>query len=490
MTTDPHPSTAELAYRDAVDVLTALGDGALTSEQLVTALLERIDAIDAMDSDVALRSIIAVAPDALTLAQTRDAQRARGELVGPLHGLPIVIKDNIEAVGLPCTAGSLALLDSPVAADAPVVEQLRAAGAIVLAATNLSEWANIRSGASTSGWSAVGGLTGNPWALDRSPGGSSAGSGAALAAGLAPLAIGTETDGSIVCPAAVNGVVGLKPTVGRISSRGIVPISHSQDTAGPMARTVRDVALLWSALSGDTPDDRPDVTIGVVQQWRIGYSHTDAVFDAAVAQLRVSEAFAAVVDVEVPDMGPSEHADELRVMLTELHDDLGAYLQQRQPTSGVRSLADVVAFNRDHAATELSLFGQELFELALQWGGIDDEAREARTRNVQWARTVCLDPAFATVDLLIAPTYAPAWKSDFVLGHPQMGGAVTSPAAVAGYPLLSLPMGLVAGLPVGLTIVGPAHSEALILGAAARIEAVLGLAGPGWRPSWRAPGRG
>ena len=491
MIADPHPATRDLAYRDAALLLEQLDAGTITSVDIVQSLLQRITAIDGAETDVALRSIIAVAPDALDIAAERDEQRSRGELLGPLHGLPIVIKDNVEAVGLPCTAGSLALCDSPVNADAPVVQQLRAAGAIVTASTNLSEWANIRSGASTSGWSAVGGLTGNPWALDRSPGGSSAGSGAALAAGLAPLAIGTETDGSIVCPASVNGVVGMKPTVGRIPGDGIVPISHSQDTAGPMARSVRDVALLWQALSGEQPQAPVDVTIGVVGQWRTGYEHTDRVFDDAVQQLRSSEAFAAVVDLEVPEMGDSEHADELRVLLTELHDDLGAYLARRQPTSGVRSLADVVAFNRAHAEDELAVFGQELFELALTWGGVDDEARAARARNVEWARTTCLDPAFAQVDLLIAPTYAPAWKSDFALGHPRLGGSVTSPAAVAGYPLLSLPMGLVHGLPVGLTIVGPAYAEAAMLGVAAEIERVLGVASRAdWAPGWRKPSRG
>ena len=490
MNPDPHAVTAELAYVDAVELLERLQQGSLTSTQLVTALLERIAAIDAPASEIGLRSILAVAANALEIAEQRDAQRAAGELVGPLHGLPIVIKDNLEAVGLPCTAGSLALMDTPVQEDAPVVRQLRDAGAIVMAATNLSEWANIRSGASTSGWSAVGGLTGNPWSLDRSPGGSSAGSGAALAAGLAPLAIGTETDGSIVCPASVNGVVGLKPTVGRLSSHGIVPISHSQDTAGPMARSVRDVALLWQALTGETPIAPVDLTIGVVAQWRIGYPHTDAIFDAAVERLRASAVFGAVIEVDVPEMEDAEHADELRVLLSELHDDLAGYLRHRQPPSGVRTLADVVAFNRDHADRELQYFGQELFELALEWGGVDDEALAARARNVEWARTICLDPAFAQVDLLIAPTYAPAWKSDFTLGHPRMGGSVTSPAAVAGYPLLSLPMGAVQGLPVGLTIVGPAASEAVMLGAAAAIERELEVTGPGWRPAWRRPGRG
>lgn len=490
MNVDPHPATADLAYVDAVELLERLQAGSLTSVELVTALLERIAAIDAPESDIGLRSILALADDALIIAEQRDAQRATSDIVGPLHGLPIVIKDNLEAVGLPCTAGSFALANSVVAADAPVIRQLRDAGAIVIAATNLSEWANIRSGASTSGWSAVGGLTGNPWALDRSPGGSSAGSGAALAAGLAPLAIGTETDGSIVCPASVNGVVGLKPTVGRLSSRGIVPISHSQDTAGPMARSVRDVALLWQALTGELPADSRDITIGVVSQWRIGYAHTDAIFDAAVERLRASDMFGAVIDLELPEMEDAEHADELRVLLSELHDDLAAYLEHRRPASGVRTLADVVAFNRAHADEELRYFGQELFELALEWGGVDEEARAARARNVEWARTICLDPAFAQVDLLIAPTYAPAWKSDFTFGHPRMGGSVTSPAAVAGYPLLSLPMGAVQGLPVGLAIVGSAASEPVMLGAAAEIERTLGVGGPDWRPGWRRPERG
>jgi amidase len=485
--TEPHEASADVAYADVAELRRRLADGSLTSEALVRGLLDRISAIDAADSAIALRSILAVSQDAIADARRRDKERAAGIASGPLHGIPVVVKDNIEAVGLPCTAGSLALVDSPVHQDAPLVARLRDAGAIVMAATNLSEWANIRSGASTSGWSAVGGLTGNPWALDRSPGGSSAGSGAALAAGLAPLAIGTETDGSIVCPASVNGVVGLKPTVGRLSTDGIVPISHSQDTPGPMARNVRDVALLWEVLSGEPVNNSGSYSLAVIPQWRSGYGHTDALFDDVVERIRNANVFTRVGSHDVPEMGTSEHADELRVLLTELYDGLGEYLQRRNPASGVKSLRDVVAFNLQHADVELQHFGQELFDMALEWGGVDEDARAARTRNLAWSRTECLDPAFANADFLLAPTYAPAWKSDFVLGHPSVGGAVTSPAALAGYPLLTLPMGLVQGLPVGICLVGRPNSEAQLLHAAALIEAVVGSIG---RPRWAAPARG
>ena len=486
---DPHPASAHIAHRDATSLLAELDAGTCTAVDVVTDLLDRIAAIDDPASPIALRSVVAIAPDALAVAQERDRERAAGRLRGPLHGVPVLVKDNIEVRGLPAAAGSLALVDAPATSDAPIVARLRDAGAIVLGATNCSEWANIRSAHSTSGWSALGGLTANPWALDRSAGGSSSGSGAALAAGLAPLAIGTETDGSIVCPAALNGVVGLKPTVGLLPQTGIVPISHSQDTAGPMARTVADVRLLFEVLGG-APLPAVDVRalrVAAVPQWYTGQPATDRCFDAVVA--RLDGVFGSIGTRPVPAMTPELEADELTVLLTELHDDLARYLADRRPTARVRTLADVVAFNATHAAEELAHFGQDLFEQAVARGGVDDDARSAQQRVRAWARDECLDPALQEFDLLIAPTYAPAWKHDFLLGHPNAGGAVTSPAAVAGYPLLSLPMGLVAGLPVGLTIVGRPHGEATMLAAAAAIERALGLAGM-LRPRFAPPGRG
>ncbi len=249
MPSDPHPPSEPLAYLDVGTVLARFDDGSLTSLALVEVLLERIHAVDDPDGPVGLRAVAAVADDARAEAAERDAERSRGHVRGPLHGVPVMVKDNIEVTGLPGAAGSTALLGRP-ARDAPLVTRLRDAGAIVVASTNLSAWANIRSGRSTSGWSATGGLVGNPWALDRSAGGSSSGSGAALAAGLTPLAVGTETDGSIICPASVTGVVGLKPTVGTVPTAGVVPISASQDSPGPMGRTVDDVARLHAVLSG------------------------------------------------------------------------------------------------------------------------------------------------------------------------------------------------------------------------------------------------
>lgn len=490
---DPHAASESLAFANLHELESALSAGTLTSVALVQALLDRVAAIDAPGTPIELRSVLALAADALDQARLCDEERARGERRGILHGIPMLIKDNIEARGLPCTAGSRALADSPVPIDAPVVARLRGAGAIIMGSTNLSEWANMRSPMSTSGWSAVGGLVANPWALDRSAGGSSSGSGAALAAGLAPLALGTETDGSIVCPAALNGVVGMKPTVGALPVDRIVPISHSQDTPGPMARCVDDVRVLWEVLSGVSaaPVDVARLRLAEVPVWRSGLETADTQFADVLARIREAALFAAVGEVEVPAMGEAEQLDEYTVLLAELHDDLASYLVRRQPASGVRSVADVMAFNLAHAEEELARFGQEHFARAVARGGVDAASQEARTRGLRWAREECLDPALAQWDVLLAPTYVPAWKHDFVLGHPHIGGAVTSPAAVAGYPILSLPMGLVAGLPVGLAMVGRPGEESVLLAAAAAVESLLALDGAGaWRPGFCPPARG
>jgi len=490
---DPHVASEALAFANLSELQSALASGNLTSTTLVQTLLDRIAAIDAPGTSIELRSMLALAPDALEQARLCDAERSQGELRGPLHGIPLVIKDNIEACGLPCTAGSLALIDSPVPADAPVVARLRGAGAIVMGSTNLSEWANMRSSMSTSGWSAVGGLVANPWALDRSAGGSSSGSGAALAAGLAPLALGTETDGSIVCPAALNGVVGLKPTVGALPIDRIVPISHSQDTPGPMARCVDDVRALWEILCGAAvpPIDAAGLRVAAVPTWCSGIEHTDNVFAAVLDRIRGAGVFDAVGEVSVPAMGEAEGLDEYAVLLAELHDDLSTYLVRRQPVSGVRTLADLIAFNQAHASVELRIFGQEHFDRALARGGVDEESRLARERCLRWAREECLDPALTDWDVLLAPTYVPAWKHDFVLGHPRIGGGVTSPAAVAGYPMLSIPMGLVGGLPVGLAMVGRPGAESVLLVAARAVEQLLALNADGaWRPTFLPPCRG
>ena len=417
---------------------------------------------------------------------------------GPLHGVPLLVKDNIEAIGLPGSAGSLALADRPVTVDAPLVARLRSAGAVVLGSTNLSEWANFRSPRSISGWSGLGGLTGNPWALDRSAGGSSSGSGAAVAAGLAPAAVGTETNGSITCPAALNGVVGLKPTVGTVPTTGVVPISASQDVPGPLARTVRDAALVYEVLSGRsdclsacTPEAAAAVRVGIVGAWLSGHAATDSLFSSAVAALESHVAGTRSVAVPFADNGV--HADQVAVLLGELLDDMDAYLAGRSGT-GVRCLADVVAFNSAHAKDELACFGQEYLELAVAGGGRSSEAyRAARERNVVWARDAVLGPALADgVDVLVAPAYQPAWKSDLVLGDQiSGGGAVCTPAAILGWPILTVPMGLVAGLPVGLSVVGPAGSEPALLAVGQALESALGLVvDSALRPTWRRSMRG
>jgi amidase len=470
----------ELAYADVF----TLKRERVPAVGLVEGLLERIEALDAAGSPTALRSVLAVSSAALDEARAGDATPPRG----PLHGVPVLVKDNIEVRGLPSSAGATSLSTRPARADAPLVARLRDAGAIILGTTNLSEWANIRSARSTSGWSAVGGLTGNPWALDRSPGGSSSGSGAAVAAGLAPLAVGTETDGSITCPASLNGIAGIKPTVGSVPGRGIVPISASQDSAGPMARTVDEVALLLEVLS-DTPGilDRvrqgaDGVRVGVARTWRTGHPATDDLFDETAA--RLAAAGAVVGDVAAAAPGPDEEEDELTVMLGELFDGLAAYLPTRGP-GGPQNLAEVIAHEKAHASVELVHFGHDLFERAVELGGRQSAPyREARARNLAWAVETCLTPALAGLDVLVAPTYGPAWKSDLVLGgHPALASPVTMPAAIAGWPIATAPMGLVEGLPVGLGAIGRPGSEAQLLAVCRAVERPA-------RPAWRLPARG
>jgi amidase len=462
----------------ALEVAGALARGELTSSGLVAHLLARIERLNP-----GLHAIVAVHPQALEQARAADARRAGGAALGPLDGVPIIIKDNIEAVGLPGTVGSLAMASAPAQRDAGLVARLRAAGLVVLAAANLSEWANFRGMRSTSGWSAVGGLTDNPWQPGRSAGGSSSGSGAALAAGFAPLAVGTETDGSITCPAALCGVVGLKPTVGSVPTDGVAPISGSQDSPGPMARCVADAAALLDVLT-DRPgwlaaaDERPRrYVLGAPTCWRTADPATDALFDQVVARVRA--AGAAVLPVEVPSVDDAVAADEVTVLAHEMGDDLDAYLAGR-PGDGPRSTAAVVAFNAEHADAELAHFGQEYLELAAGSGGrAADEYRAARERNLAWAVDEVLVPAFAHgVDALIAPAYGPAWASRLDGGDEFTGGAVTAAPAIAGWPILTIPIGLLDGLPIGLSIVGPEHGEATVLAIGAVLEAAVGRLDP------------
>jgi amidase len=411
-----------------------------------------------------------------------------------LHGVPVLVKDNLEVAGLPSCAGSTALVGRPARTDAALVDRLRRAGAVVMGTTNLSEWANARSDHSTGGWSAVGGLTANPWALDRNAGGSSSGAGAALAAGLAPLAVGTETDGSITLPASVNGVAGLKPAVGAVPTAGLVPVSASQDSPGPMGRTVLDVALLHQTLVGGAGvvervrADVTGVTVGVARTWRTGHPATDDLFDRTVALL--SGAGVILTEVAPAVAGDQVEADELTVLLCELVDGLAAYLPTRGP--GPASLAEVVAWNEEHASEELAHFGQDLFLRALDLGGTTAPAyRPARERTLAWALATCLEPAMAGVQVLAAPPYGPAWKSDLVVGgHPVAASGVTTAAAIAGWPLATVPMGLVGGLPVGLSLVGRPGREEVLLAVARAVEDVVGLAGEtGLTPTWAPPSR-
>ena len=452
--------------------------------------LARLAQVDGPNTEIALRSVLALDPEALT----RTAAVSNAD--GLLSGVPVLVKDNIEAEGLPCTAGSLALRNVPVRGDSTVAARLRRAGAVIIGAANLSEWANIRSTRSSSGWSAVGGLVANPWALDRSAGGSSSGSGAAVAAGIVPMAVGTETDGSITCPASLNGVVGIKPTVGSIPTDGIVPVSGSQDTPGPLARTVdeaeRMLAVLMddvSLLSRTQSIDVSAVSVGVVEAWRTGHHQTDAEFDSALQLVKkLTSKLGLSKMIATPE---SVHADEFTVLVHELRTDLDAYLASRVHDGGPTTVQEVVEFNTSHAGEELCHFGQEIFEMAAQsQGRAAQEYVAARQRNVDWVKQH-LDVALQQHDVLISPAYMPAWKTDFVLGHPSAGGAVTSPAAIGGFPIVTIPMGLVAGLPVGLAFVGAKYSEALLIAVARSIEKSLALVhDSAWRPQFVPPSRG
>jgi amidase len=491
MANDPHAASAEIAYLSTGELLGRLEDGSLTSAHVVDTLLERIAVIDDPAGKIGLRAMAGLADDARSVAAESDAERGRGDVRGPLHGIPVVIKDNIEVTGLPGAAGSTSLLDRP-ATDAPLVRRLRDAGAVVLGSTNLSEWANIRSERSTSGWSATGGLVGNPWALDRSAGGSSSGSGAAVAGGLSPLAVGTETDGSIVCPASVCGVVGLKPTVGTVPSGGIVPISASQDSPGPMGRTVADVARLFAVLSGQepVPPGKRSPRFIHATSWRAGHPPTDNLIDSFVEAL--SESGHPVGRREVATPGPEVVNDEFVVLLSELVDDLGTYLAAR-PGDGVHSLGDVVAHEEAYAEVELPWFGHELFLQALATGGRAGEAYvDARRRNLEWAVATCLGPALDGADVLVAPAYGPSWKSDLVVGGHAgaVSSWVTTPAAIAGWPIMSVPVGMVHGLPVGLALIARPGEEWTLLDAATRVERVVATTDPLPRPLWRRPDRG
>lgn len=474
----PASGTSAFAFEEAgiTELQRRMADGAVTSHALTQAYLDRIASID--KAGPTLNSVIELNPDALKEADALDAERKAGKLRGPLHGIPVLLKDNIDATPMVNSAGSLALAEHRPKADAFLVAKLRQAGAVILGKTNLSEWANFRSTRSTSGWSGRGGQTRNPYVLDRNPCGSSAGSGTAIAANLATAGIGTETDGSIICPAAVAGLVGLKPTVGLVSRSGIIPISASQDTAGPMTRSVADAAALLTAIAAADPGDaasseRPqsapvDYTahlkadalkgarIGVVRKLMGYHPDTDATMERAIAAMKA--AGATVVDAEIPTLGQWDAA-EYEVLLYEFKDGLNAYLAG----SGAphKSLEALIAFNNQNAASEMPFFAQEIFEQANAKGPLSDKAYlDARDKARRLAGPEGIDAALKKhgLDALVAPAMSPAWPIDPVNGDHFLGAGYGA-SAVARYPSLTVPMGEVHGLPVGIVFMGTAWSE-------------------------------
>jgi amidase len=455
---------------------------------------ERITALNT--SGPTLRAVIEMNPDALAIAEKLDRERAEHGPRGPLHGIPILLKDNIDtADGMETTAGSLALVGVKRAQDAHVAARLREAGAVILGKANMSEWANFRSTHSSSGWSGRGGQARNPYALDRSPCGSSSGSASAVAANLCAVSVGTETDGSILCPASINGVVGIKPTVGLTSRVGVIPISHSQDTIGPFARTVSDAAILLGALAGADPRDSETqasagriladyraslnsdalrgARIGIPREIYTGYSEkVDAVFATVVETLR--SLGAVLVDpANIPTAKQMRESEaELTVLLYEFKTDLNAYLATLGPEAQAHTLEELIAFNRAHAEQEMPYFGQELFELAQQKGPLSDqEYLDARAECLRLARDEGIDAVMRqhNLDALCMPTAEPAWKIDLVDGDHSMGGA-SQPAALAGYPAISVPAGHTFGLPIGVAFMGQAFSEAKLIGYAFAFE--------------------
>jgi amidase len=476
-------TVAELQKRQAA--------GELTARRLTEACLARIAALDGRGPE--LRSVIETNPEALAIADALDAERRSRGPRGPLHGIPVLVKDNVDTADkMTTTAGSLVLEGSIPLRDAHVAARLREAGAVILGKANLSEWANMRSSRSVSGWSARGGQCRNPYALDRNPCGSSSGSGVAVSASLAPLAVGTETDGSIVCPSTNCGLVGIKPTVGLVSRAGIIPISKTQDTAGPMARTVADAAVLLAALAGVDPRDPATAhgearaydpgssavasygraldanglrgaRIGVARNMAGFHPDTDRRFEDALAEMKRQGA--EIVDpTDVPNI--KELGDpEFEVMLYEFKAGLEAYLASLGPKAPVKTLAEAIALNERNREREMPFFGQEVFLKAREKGPLTTPAYlEALEKCRRLSRKEGLDAVLEShrLDALVAPTGAPAWVTDPVSGDHFVGGNST-PAAVSGYPSISVPMGFVFGLPVGLSFIGRAWSEAVLV---------------------------
>ena len=478
----PAAATPGFAY-DEVDIATLqarMARGEIDSATLTQAYLDRIAAID--KAGPALNSVIELNPKALDEARALDAERKGGKVRGPMHGIPVLLKDNIDATPMVNSGGSLALAENRPTRDAFLVQRLRAAGAVMLGKTNLSEWANFRSSRSTSGWSGRGGQTKNPYVLDRNPCGSSSGTGTAIAANLAVVGVGTETDGSNICPASEAGLVGLKPTDGLVSRDGVIPISSSQDTAGPMTRTVADAATMLSAMVGRDDNDAATANsvgkavfdynarlepnalqgarIGVLRKDMGWHPDVDAAMERAIAALK--SAGAEVVDAEIPTKGKWDDP-EFEVLLFEFKAGVEHYLQTHNAPT--RTLAQLIEYNKAHGAQEMPYFGQEIFEKANAKGSLGDPAYlDARAKARRLAGPEGIDAALKAqnLDVLIAPAMSPAWPTDLVLGD-HFVGAGYGAAAVAGYPSLTVPMGDSYGLPIGIVFIGPAWSEARLL---------------------------
>jgi amidase len=443
--------------------------GKLTSKEITQKYLDRIEQTNKKGPE--LRAVIEVNPDALKIAGQMDSERKSGKVRGPLHGIPILIKDNIDTGDkMQTTAGSLALVGNSAPDDAVIVRKLREAGAVLLGKTNLSEWANFRSSKSSSGWSGQGGQVRNPFCLDRSPCGSSSGTGAAISANLCVIGIGTETDGSIVCPSGINGIVGIKPTVGLWSGDGIVPISHSQDTAGPMARTVTDAAILLGLLAEKNKDFSQFLDVNGLKNARIGIAsdffgfHTEVEKLMADAIQTLKNCGATIIE-NLKFENQSEWGKlEWQVLISEFKADLNAYLKTRSGLQ-VQSLADLIEFNKKNAATELKWFGQEIFEDAEKTAGLEEPVYlEALTKVRELTREKGIDLLMDQhqLDALIAPTNGPAWTIDWVNGD-HFGGGSSEPAAISGYPNITVPAGYVHGLPVGISFFGRAWSEPTLI---------------------------
>jgi amidase len=501
----PAPPEFELSEVSVAELRDGMRTGKWTAERLAELYLWRIEQVDRRGPNV--NSVLEINPDALAIAAERDVERRAGRVRGPLHGIPVLIKDNIDTADRMLTsAGSLALLTSA-PGDAFIVRQMREAGAVLLGKTNLSEWANFRSTRSSSGWSGRGGQTKNPYALDRNPCGSSSGTGAAIAASLAAVGVGTETDGSIVCPANANGLVGIKPTIGLVSRSGIVPIAHSQDTAGPMGRTVADaVALLGVLAAPDATDAAMRASRGrAPADWaaalssaslggrRLGIAremfgfnpHVDRTLERALTALR--DGGAELIDIELPTRNQFGDS-EFEVLLYEFKADLERYLADRGAAAPYKTLAGLIEFNERNRDREMPYFGQEIFEMAVKKGPLTEKAYlDALAKNHRLTRTEGIDKAVTDhrLDAIVAPTGGPAWPTDLINGD-HFGGGSSSMAAVAGYPNITVPAGLVFGLPIGLSFFGTEWSEERLIGVAAAFERELdgeGRKAPGFRES-------